>query len=105
MAKKKYYEHKITLGKTITGETIRKSFYSSKSKSDAKRKAEKYRAAYELELLCGGNEPVRHTLFSAWALECLELNVFISGTKPFDPAFWEYGAGCDPADPRPAVHQ
>ena len=73
MAKKKYYEHKITLGKTITGETIRKSFYSAKSKSDAKRKAEKYRATHELELLCGGNEPVRHTLFSAWALECLEL--------------------------------
>lgn len=63
MAKKKYYEHKITLGKTITGETIRKSFYSSKSKSDAKRKAEKYRAAYELELLCGGNEPVRLPCF------------------------------------------
>lgn len=73
MARKKYYECKITLGKAITGEIIRKSFYSSKSKSDAKRKAEKYRAAHELELLCGGNEPVRHTLFSAWALECLEL--------------------------------
>ena len=50
------YEYKISLGKDINGKLIRKSFYSPKSKADAKRKAEKYKARYELELLCGGQE-------------------------------------------------
>lgn len=57
-AKKKRYEHKITLGKDINGNLLRKSFYSTKSKADAKRKAEKFKAQYELNLLCGG-EPIR----------------------------------------------
>lgn len=70
---KQRYEHKITLGKDINGRLIRKSFYSTKSKADAKRKAEKFRARYELELLCGGEEVRPRVLFSAWALECLEL--------------------------------
>ena len=67
------YEHKITLGKGVNGELLRKSFYSTKSKADAKRKAEKYKAKFELELLCGG-EPARpKTLFKDWAPKCLEL--------------------------------
>lgn len=71
--KNRRYEHKITLGKDINGNLLRKSFYSTKSKSDAKRKAEKYKAQYELELLCGG-EPVRpRVLFKDWAPKCLEL--------------------------------
>lgn len=70
---KKRYEYKITLGKGVNGELIRKSFYSTKSKTDAKRKAEEYRRQYELELLCGG-EPVRpHKKFKDWAIQCLEL--------------------------------
>ena len=71
--KKKRYEHKITLGKDINGNLLRKSFYSTKSKADAKRKAEKFKAQYELNLLCGG-EPVRpKVLFRDWAPKCLEL--------------------------------
>lgn len=71
--KRKRYEHKITLGKDINGNLLRKSFYSTKSKADAKRKAEKYKTQYELELLCGG-EPVRpRVLFKDWAPKCLEL--------------------------------
>lgn len=71
--KKKRYEHKITLGKDVNGNLLRKSFYSTKSKADARRKAEKYKAKYELELLCGG-EPVRpRVLFRDWAPKCLEL--------------------------------
>ena len=71
--KKKRYEHKITLGKGINGELIRKSFYSTKSKTDAKRKAEEFKRQYELELLCGG-EPIRpHKRFKDWAIQCLEL--------------------------------
>ena len=53
---KDYYEVKINLGTDWTGKTIRKSFYSKKSKADARRKAEKYRAQYEFNLLCGGDE-------------------------------------------------
>lgn len=71
--KKKRFEHKITLGKDINGNLLRKSFYSTKSKAEAKRKAEKYKAQYELELLCGG-EPIRpRVLFRDWAPKCLEL--------------------------------
>ena len=70
---KKQFEYKITLGKDVNGGMIRKSFYSTKSRADAKRKAEKYKAAYELELLCGGEELQTKVLFETWALECLEL--------------------------------
>lgn len=70
---KKRYEYKIALGKDINGELLRKSFYSSKSKADAKRKAEKYRAQYELELQCSGEPLRRQVLFKDWALQCLSL--------------------------------
>ena len=53
------YEFKITLGKDVNGKLIRKSFYSSKSRTDAKRKAEKFKAQYELELLCGAKRSVQ----------------------------------------------
>lgn len=67
------YEHKITLGKDVNGNLIRKSFYSTKSKAAAKRKAEKFRAQYELELLCSGEPIVSCPRFDTWAIECLEL--------------------------------
>ncbi len=70
---RKRFEYKITLGKDINGSLIRKSFYSTKSRSDAKRKAEKYKAEYELQLLCEGEEFHKKVLFEVWALECLEL--------------------------------
>lgn len=69
----KRYEYKLTLGKDINGTLIRKSFYSTKSKADAKRKAEKFKANYELELLCGGEEIRSKVLFADWAIKCLEL--------------------------------
>ena len=72
-ANKKRYEYKITLGKDINGNLLRKSFYSTKSRGDAKRKAEKFKAKYELELLCGGEETHPRVLFSTWAPKCLEL--------------------------------
>ena len=81
-AKKRPHEHKITLGKAVDGTLIRKSFYSYKSKADAKRKAEQYKLQYELELLCGG-EPVRpKVLFKDWAPKCLELykKPFVKGS-------------------------
>ena len=67
-----YYEAKINLGTDWKGNKIRKSFYSKKSKADARRKAEKYRAQNEFNLLCGGDEARRRVfsgtgLFSAWS--------------------------------------
>lgn len=76
--KKKRYEYKISLGKTWKGNIIRKSFYSTKSKADARRKAEKYRAKYELELLCGSDMEKGRTLFKNFALPCIERH-----KKPF----------------------
>lgn len=72
MSSKQRYEVKVTLGKDWQGNLIRRSFYSTKSRADAKKKGEKYRAQYELELLCGG-EPVKSVpLFKDWAITCLE---------------------------------
>lgn len=68
----KRYEYKITLGRDWQGKQIRKSFYSTKSRADAKRKAERYRASYEMSLLCGGEVQRKQVLFKEWAVEALE---------------------------------
>ncbi len=68
----KRYEYKITLGKDWQGKLIRKSFYSTKSRADAKRKAERYKANYELSLLCGNVECHKQILFKVWSLQALE---------------------------------
>ena len=73
MPAKKRYEHKITLGKDIDGNLIRKSFYSTKSKRDAKRKAEEYAETYKLNLLLGEPEKTKTITFEKWAIRCLEL--------------------------------
>ena len=73
MPAKKRYEHKITLGKDIAGNLIRKSFYSTKSKRDAKRKAEEYAETYKLNLLLGEPEKTKTITFEKWAIRCLEL--------------------------------
>lgn len=67
------YEYKLTLGKDINGHLLRKSFYSTRSRADARKKAEKFKANYELELLCGGEEIRPKVLFEDWAIKCLEL--------------------------------
>lgn len=72
MSSKQRYEVKATLGKDWQGNLIRKSFYSTKSRADAKKKSERYKAQYELELLCGG-EPVKSVpLFKDWAITCIQ---------------------------------
>ena len=73
MAEKKRFEYKLTLGKhPVTGETIRRSFYSTKSLRDAKRKAEAFQRSYELEMMVEGTSVIREEKFSNWALSCLE---------------------------------
>lgn len=70
---RKRYEYKLNLGKGIDGSLIRKSFYSTKSMSDARKKAEAYRVQYEMEMFVTGSGQVKTVKFSAWALSCLEL--------------------------------
>lgn len=71
--KKKRFEYKLTLGKhPVTGETIRRSFYSTKSLRDAKRKAETFQRNYEMEMMVEGTSVIREEKFSSWALSCLE---------------------------------
>lgn len=73
MAEKKRFEYKLTLGKhPVTGKTIRRSFYSTKSLRDAKRKAEAFQRSYELEMMVEGTSVIREEKFSNWALSCLE---------------------------------
>ena len=43
------YEIKATVGTADDGTPIRKSFYSTKSKEDARRKAEQYKVQQELQ--------------------------------------------------------
>ena len=51
--KDKRFEYKITLGRDIHGKPLRKSFYSTVSLSDAKKKAEEYRVASEVSARTG----------------------------------------------------
>lgn len=68
----KRFEYKLNLGKDMNGKLIRKSFYSTKSKSDAKKKADAYRVKYELELCSGGNICISRQKFSDWAIYALQ---------------------------------
>ena len=70
---KRRFEYKLNLGKGIDGKAIRKSFYSTKSMSDAKKKADEYRLRYEMEMCVTGNGCTRSVKFSAWAISCLEM--------------------------------
>lgn len=67
------YEVKCTIGKTFDGKLIRKSFYSSISKGDARRKAEEYRIA---QAVCDQTgEPMaqgKGATFGQWAAKWLE---------------------------------
>lgn len=69
---KKRFEYKLNLGKhPISGEVIRRSFYSTKSLRDAKKKAEEFKRNYELELMVEGTSVIRNEKFSTWARSCL----------------------------------
>ena len=71
--KKRRYEHKITLGTDINGKLIRKSFYSTKSRADAKKKAEAFRVQYEMEMSLCGESTIKSVKFADWARSCLRL--------------------------------
>lgn len=66
------YEVKITVGKTFDGKLIRKSFYSSISKADARTQAEQYKIEIEAAKLIGSIFVSKEVTFQEWALKWLE---------------------------------
>ena len=67
------FEYKGTIGRDIYGKPIRKSFYSSKSRDDAKKKYEAYKAEQEITRRIGAPEIDRERTFTSWATEWLEV--------------------------------
>lgn len=61
------YEVKITIGKTFEGKLIRKSFYSSKSKADARLKAEEYKIKIAVAEQTGEQFISKSYTFNQWA--------------------------------------
>lgn len=70
---KKRFEVKLTLGKAVDGTLIRKSFYSAKSKSEAKKKADRFKLEYEMEHCVSGTTCIKTMKFSDWATACLNM--------------------------------
>lgn len=72
------YEYKLTLGRNIHGKPLRKSFYSTVSLSDAKKKAEEYRVASEVSARTGEAFVPSTGRFAPWARKWL-----LSYKQPF----------------------
>lgn len=66
------YEVKITIGKGVNGKLIRKSFYSSESKEDARKQAEAWKIEREVALRTGIGFTDKQKSFSEWADRWLE---------------------------------
>ena len=66
------YEVKITLGKTLNGKLIRKSFYSSISKADARKQAEEWKVAQHVADIAGEIFVEKDATFADWARKWLE---------------------------------
>ena len=67
------YEVKITLEKTLDGKYVRKSFYSSISKENAKRQAEQYKVDYLVAKQGGTPMITKNAKFKDWAETWLEV--------------------------------
>lgn len=66
------YEVKVTIGKDFDGRLIRKSFYSTVSKADAKAKAEQYKIDHAVYEATGAMPTPSATTFEKWANKWLE---------------------------------
>ena len=66
------YEYKLTLGRDIHGKPLRKSFYSTVSLADAKKKAEEFRVASEVSARTGEAFVRKSYNFSQWARKWLK---------------------------------
>lgn len=91
--KKRRYEYKITLGKDLNGSLIRRSFYSTKSRADARKKAEDFKLHHEMELFLCGESTVRTVKFSDWARSFLSMY-----KKPYVKANTYYGTYLEPLE-------
>ena len=73
------YEVKITVGKTLDGKLLRKSFYSSISKADAKKQAEEWRVLQQVANITGEVFVQKEITFAEvarkWLLICKQPNV------------------------------
>lgn len=67
------YEVKITIGKTMNGNPIRKSFYSSVSKEDAREKANQYKTEMAVANATNTAFVVKDVTFGQWAEKWLEV--------------------------------
>lgn len=68
------YEIKITYGKDFkTGKPLRKSFYSSISKSDAKSRSEEWKMDYEMSQRNNQTFVTRDISFERWSIKWLEI--------------------------------
>ena len=66
------YEIKITIGKDINGKLKRKSFYSSISKDDARRQADKWKVEREVANRTGIGTTAKTKNFGEWATAWLQ---------------------------------
>ena len=66
------YEVKITIGRTLQGKLIRKSFYSDISKADAKKQAEKWKIEQKVAEQTGSVFIQKRYTFAEWANKWLE---------------------------------
>ena len=66
------YEVKVTIGKNFDGSLIRKSFYSTVSKADARAKAEQYKISQAVQEITGEPLTENSTTFETWARRVLE---------------------------------
>ncbi len=69
----KYYECKVTVGHDLSGNPIRKSFLSKKSKADAKRMAEDYKVQIKASMIVGEPFADGSMTLSDWADQWLQL--------------------------------
>lgn len=67
------YEVKITIGKELSGKLIRKSFYSSISKEDARRQAEEWKINKKVAEATESNFINGTATFEKWAIKWLAL--------------------------------
>lgn len=67
------YEVKLTIGKTLEGKYIRKSFYSAVSKADARRQAEEWKIAQAVSEQTGEAFVKKDMTFAQWAARWLEV--------------------------------
>lgn len=66
------YEVKVTLGKTFDGKPVRKSFYSSVSKADARAKAQEYEITEAVAQQTGLGLVLENPTFKDWAEKWLK---------------------------------